>query len=378
MNKTIWKFLLLGITGDLSKRKILPSIAQFSEINKETVDVNLIGYSRSIPDSEEIHTILNNNTSDLENKLSSIDFVQGEYTDPKYFIELTESLKENEHLVVYLATPPNVFLDILSTFCPYHMTNLFILVEKPFGNDREEAGKIFQKVRECRLENNVFFIDHYLFKTSSRLQSSQKEQIEKLLDQNVKEIKIQILEDLDVKNRGGYYDSIGALKDMLPAHFYSLLNLISELLPVSLDLDHLEINNLNLGQYKGYKNDVQNQDSSIETYFQIEGLIGKTHIILESGKKLEKRTADITIKLEDKTFIWNLQPDRILTINQKGKELFNIRFNTDLMDHTNMFNDVLERDFNSFVKTQGILEGWGIWEKVKRFKAENQTKIKQY
>ena len=57
-----WKILTLGVTGDLAKTKVLPAVAEFADLNKENVQIDFIGYSRSQPNSQEIVKILDENS----------------------------------------------------------------------------------------------------------------------------------------------------------------------------------------------------------------------------------------------------------------------------------------------------------------------------
>ncbi len=375
-----WKFLLIGITGDLAKRKILPGLAQFTELNKDKVTVELIGYSRSQPDLLEIEDILNKHSSNAKHNLANIMFVQGEYSDSTFIASLFQGLKKDERLVVYISTPPVVFLQLLQTFCPYNAYNLNIIIEKPFGQNFSEAKLILQKVDECRLKKNIHYCDHYLFKNASYLNVEVLQALQEVNDKKLTKIRVQALEEVDAKGRGGYYDANGAIKDMLPAHLYSLLNL-ALITFTSNDISthpDITVDSVKLGQYESYQKDVGNTQSSIETYFRIE-CSNSISMILESGKSLGQKSTVITMDFDDGSVInWEIDPSKILTYSSKGKKLtFDIKKDRKL-DHTNMFEDLLNGKSDRFFISKNVLPGWKMYEQILEFIKENNIVVEKY
>jgi glucose-6-phosphate 1-dehydrogenase len=369
-----WKFLLLGITGDLSKRKILPGLAQFAELHKEDLTIELIGYSRSAPDALEIEDILNKHTTDAKHKISAVSYVQGEYTDSTYFSNLIQSLKEGERLITYLATPPVVFLQLLQTFCPFNAYNLDIIIEKPFGQNLEEAAQILRKVDECKLNNTIHYCDHYLFKNAAYLNVDVLQSLQEVKTKTLKKVTVQALEELDAKGRGGYYDTSGAIKDMLPAHVYSLLNLALVTFTLN-DIRHysdFDITGIQIGQYASYLADVEKDASSTETYFKIE-CTNSIEMVLESGKSLGVKRTQIDLEFTDGSHIeWNLDLDKTLSYTTSDKQLtFDIKSGNQL-DHTNMFEDLLHGRSDRFFLATNVLSGWEMYEQTKQYITQNK------
>ena len=372
MTKQSWKFLIIGITGDLSKRKILPALSEFATLNREKVEIELHGYSRSLPDEEEIQKIIGEKSA-----IKNIIYAQGEYSDPKYFQSLTENLKPEERLVVYFAVPPIVFLDLLETFCPYYKANLDIIIEKPFGRDGDEAQKILAKIRDCKLEENVHFCDHYLFKEAADLTGEAKSFLQDFLkEKEIKSFEIKALEKVDVKGRGGYYDEIGAIKDMFPAHIFSLYELVFENILGKKIESKFNINKVKLGQYKDYKNHVEKSDSQTETYFKIEGSFDDgINFTFESGKNLAVKLTEITVTFADgEKIIWNIDPEKTIQIDGK---IFNLSHKK-VFDHTNMFEAILEKKNEKFFKNENTLLGWKSYEEIKNFIEEKKINLEEY
>lgn len=372
MNKNKWKFLLIGITGDLSKRKILPALSEFSNLNNDSVEVELFGYSRSKPEEKEIQEILGENSA-----ISKVEYVQGEYSDPSFFQKLTENLKPEERLIVYFAVPPMIFLELLATFCPYYKANLDIIIEKPFGRDYSEAVKILDKIHECKLENNVHFCDHYLFKDAAKLDLQTKGKVQEFVkDKKINHIEIKALEALGVRGRGGYYDDIGAIKDMLPAHLFSLYELVFAEIFDQISTDDISIEYVELGQYEGYLSDIERETSNTETYFKIKTKINNNiDLTFESGKKLGKKLTEVNISFTDGTTLaWNIDPLKEIRFDSK---VFDLRKHKNL-DHTNMFEAILNKDSTRFFKNKNTLAGWKLYDKIKFFIAENPTDLTFY
>ncbi|MFW5720058.1 MAG: hypothetical protein ACOCXT_03470 [Candidatus Dojkabacteria bacterium] len=369
-----WKFILIGITGDLAQRKILPAVSQFASRFKDQVRVELLGYSRSIPDTRQINSILDLHSEEDTHVLANIQYQQGSYEDPGFFIDVMNSLKDNERTVVYFAVPPHVFLTLLQTFCPYGEDRIDIIIEKPFGRDLQEARAMLKKITSCGLEEEVHFCDHYLFKDTARIRNlplaETLEHNYSLRYQDITSIRVQALESLDVQDRGGYYDTVGALKDMLPAHLFSMASSLLMKLThgnpsVAAFFKNIEVTDLSLGQYHEYTSDIGVETSTTDTYFSVEGKNG-FHVYFESGKKLAGKCTGIRVEFSnDFSLKWNIAPRGMLEVLEGNRVVTSWNLNNgNTLDHTNMFEDILRRTDDRFVDNESALEGWKFYEKV--------------
>lgn len=370
-----WKFLLIGISGDLAHRKILPGLAQFAQVNQEFVSIDLIGFARSHVETKDIETILTNSVEGPHH-INSINLIQGDYQLDDIISETMATLQEGEKLIVYMAVPPQVFLDLIAKSCPYNSDPLHILVEKPFGTDYGSAQDILQKIRNCKLGAQVHFCDHYAFKTSSILDKQEIQGLDFLDEKTLTRISITALEEVDVSGRGGYYDQNGAIKDMFPAHMLTLFNIAKQLHPslreYSFDRD-IEINNVITGQYKTFIHDVQNHNSKTESYFRINGTMPNDCIIeFESGKKLGKKQTEIALTYETgETLTWNIDPSKTLELTQSTNSFFlNLNRNTKT-DHTNIFEYLLTNKTSRFIDDENVIAGWNVYERILKFIQDN-------
>lgn len=349
-----WKILLIGITGDLAKRKILPAIGQFASIHIDDLNIELMGYSRSVPDDEEIKRSLNAKVPNSTEIIENINYYQGEYDDDTLIKKVFNELKKEERLIVYFAVPPIVFCDLLKNFCPFARDNLNIIIEKPFGRDLDEARKIIKKIEECNLEKNVHFFDHYLFKDGMDITEAIRESMKIV---QTKKICISALETVGVNGRAGYYDETGAIKDMLPSHLFALYRKVEEL-HSNIRLEDFSVENIVKKQYEAYKADV-GKESNTETYFKIE-MKNKNgvELVFESGKKQDKKVTEIVIN--EGEIVWNIDTDKNVRI---GSKLFSLATD-DLLDHTRMFQVLKKKEYSNFVSNEDTVRGWELWERV--------------
>jgi glucose-6-phosphate 1-dehydrogenase len=379
-----WKFLLYGITGDLAKKKILPALAQFAYFNQDTVTVELIGYSRSDPDPIEIGSILRANTPNRNHAIQSITFLKGEYLSPETYFDIIGKLKEDERLITYLAIPPYTFLKILQNSCPYSHRPIDIIMEKPFGENPEQAQNILDVVRVCDLGSHVHFCDHYLFKTAAQPNYHDTQNFTGIQSEPLKKITVTISESVDVAGRGGYYNSIGALKDMF-IHTYSLTKIGLSICGShrQVNYDSFVVKNVEMRQYKGYLSDVGVDESRTDTYFKINGEImvdgNPVMIELTSGKKLPEKLTQIELFfIPGNVLKWELAPQQRLSLVQNDNITeINLDRSSNL-DHTNLFEDMLRGSEQHFVPPSDIIQSWQIYEKITTFIEENNISLGEY
>jgi|GEM_PF-1832455 len=376
-----WKILLLGITGDLAKLKVLPSIAEFAEKNQSDVMVDLIGYSRSAPDTKQIERILNDSTTSGSHTLASVNFFQGQYNNASFFDGLYNATSDDQKLIIYMAVPPSVFLEFLENSCPHNDKNIEIILEKPFGRDPEESEKILKVIHSCQLTKKVHFFDHYLFKSQMQLSKAETMNLKNLKTKAIKEVRLQALETISIGSRAQYYEGIGAIKDMLP-HLFSMLCLNLVTLDKDFNLnnfENFEVEKLLLGQYKSYPSEIDTEFSSTETYFLAKGRASEIEITFESGKKLDTKLTQITTIFDDDTkLVWSIAPDKKLSyISQNGSFTLNLDRNKN-MDHTNMLENILDENYDNFVTPGQVLTSWWVYAKINQYRILKRTPLNFY
>jgi glucose-6-phosphate 1-dehydrogenase len=363
------KILILGITGNLAKLKILPSIGKYFAMHKDKVNIEIYGYSRSEANLQEIKSIISANSGGF---LPYIELGRGSYSNNQYYFDLIENLKPSESLTTYLALPPALYLDFLKSSCPYSKQEINILIEKPFGDNTEEARQILEVTKECGLNHKIHFLDHYMFKSGTQIKFKQIGKNLGLDFSQITKITVQALETVDVKERAGYYDTAGAIKDMIP-HLISLFRLSIKLFGVPNYDFELTTKKLETSQYEGYKDDVENPKSNTETYFKatLDGLVQgqKFEVELESGKRQFQKLTQVQIQFQNnKKLIYEIAPSASFKLYEGDKLLTEVPILDNLKDdHVIVFEDVLQLNFDRFINQDMVLKYWQIFDDVAGF-----------
>ena len=366
-------FIILGITGDLANKKILPSLGFFSNAHP-TIKVRLVGISRSFISLETVEHSLNRIAT---SNIHDIDLIQENYSDSNYLIKLVQQASADNHaVIVYVAIPPSVYISLLDRLCLFGRKNLHVVLEKPFGQSLEEWKELSKNIERCNLKENIRFFDHYLFKsgiTSNRLKAI------KMDYDDVKRIHIKAIETVDVKGRSGYYDSTGAIKDMLPSHLFSLTKKIYRKIGKKMDISKFEVLDVRIGQYKDYKIDVSKESTKTETYFYVLMRDKGNHLelALESGKKLERKETSIRVESKINTVFWQIDPSPFIQIGEsKLIDLQPKKLNTP--EHALLIEHVLAGRRSDFFRPKDIEDGWTLYKKVLGFIEANKVKLFYY
>lgn len=253
--------IVLGASGDLAKRKILPAL--FALFCQELLPSNfrVIGFARSKMSDEQFRNMITENLTCryapeekcgdwMERFLSQCFYVAGAYDSVDSFHELrreAERLEEGQptNRVFYMAIPPFIFLDVARSLKSAGLVKpegetpwSRAVVEKPFGSDRASSDEMVTGLAEVFAESQTYRIDHYLG----------KEVIQNLLVLRfanlifdpiwnrtcIDHVEITWKEDLGVEGRGGYFDEYGIIRDVMQNHLLQILALIAMEPPVSL------------------------------------------------------------------------------------------------------------------------------------------------
>lgn len=341
-------FTIFGITGDLSKRKLLPAIYQLFVRKLLPKDIHFIGISHHQLSAAEFTSYLQKSIT--ESVSSSVDqvmlkkfsalftFIQGDFSESVTYNQLQNKWKQQEEicqsphqLIFYLATAPQFFISIiehlagsgLSTICDQNQGSAKIVIEKPFGKDTVSARLLNDAALKYVKEEQIYRMDHYLG----------KETVQNILlfrftnpvindswnPQAIDHIQITAGEDLGVEQRGYYYDQAGAVRDMIQSHCLGLLPLVTMSEPTSLESSAIHtkkqeiLNAIQLykptdisktalrAQYNGYRTiPYVKPNSTTETYAAVRlrlALPEWSHvpIFIQTGKRLKKKATTISI-----------------------------------------------------------------------------------
>ena len=317
--------VIFGASGDLTQRKILPSLSRL--VAREGQAVGVVGAGRSHKTSADFRETVKQ-ASGNQRLSDTAEWVQLDYADPLTFAPLNEMLAGSATVIFYLATPPETFSDIvaglaLSGLAKKADTSRRIVVEKPFGHNLASAHKLNAELAAAFDEEQIFRIDHYLAKDTVqnvialRFSNSLFEPVwNRTL---IETILITVAEEEGIGKRAGYYDQSGAVRDIIQNHMLQLLALITMEPPTTFDPEYvrrakraalramspIDPSIAVRGQYEGYLDEEGvAPDSRRETYAAMRVSIDNWRwdgvpIFLRTGKALRKRVTEVVIKLRD-------------------------------------------------------------------------------
>jgi glucose-6-phosphate 1-dehydrogenase len=255
--------VIFGGTGDLSHRKLLPAIYNLAHEGALPERFNLIAVSRSdiahddyramARESIEQYSRRKPDPQVLDKLLESVRYVPGTFDDDSVYAKLDETLGEFDkeagiefNRLFYLSTSPAFFAVIVGKLGEHGLNRhgdaeVRVVIEKPFGTRLEEALALNRQVLSELDESQVFRIDHYLGKETVQNMLAFRFAnglFEPIWNRNyIDYVQITAAEDLGVGSRAGYYDSSGALRDLVENHMMQLLTLLCMEPPVTFTAD---------------------------------------------------------------------------------------------------------------------------------------------
>ncbi|NGY04286.1 glucose-6-phosphate dehydrogenase [Solimonas terrae] len=249
-------FILFGGSGDLAMRKLLPALYYRHRDTADTAGWRVIGIGRHALSREEYVALALDGCRqhvtprDFSDAAWSafaecLDYVQLDAGQVAHYAALGTKLKDCETRirVFYLATAPSLFTAICENLGTAGLVtaNSRVVLEKPLGRDQRSAREINDNVGRIFEERQIFRIDHYLGKEAvQNLMALRFGNVlfEPLWNRNwVRDVQITIAETVGVESRGDFYDSIGALRDMVQNHLLQLLCIVAMEPPASIDAD---------------------------------------------------------------------------------------------------------------------------------------------
>lgn len=336
--------LIFGATGDLARRKLIPSLYRLVRKKRLTDCTPIICIGRRNLTKEEFIELLSlqrfivDTESDVVDDLiarieyfhfdsatcATADFVRG-------ITEVQKRYRCTTNLLIYLALPTIAFEQSALLIDSLRFDNGWrrVVFEKPFGKNLESAKQLNSSIRSVLHEDEIYRVDHYLG----------KELVQNILTlrfaneifsgawrwQAIDHVQITVSETLGVEKRAGYYDRSGAVRDMLQNHLLQLLSFVAmespqegvvdglrnEALNVLNYLRPLDASDVILGQYgpgvvqsddvPGYRDEEGVADASTtETYVAIRAYVDNDRwqgvpFYLRTGKRLQHRYADIKV-----------------------------------------------------------------------------------
>ncbi|MHC5652752.1 glucose-6-phosphate dehydrogenase [Stappia sp.] len=338
--------IVFGATGDLAHRKILPALYHRDADGQIPDDARIIGCSRREMSAAQYRDFateaLREHVGDLEEDalarfLERIFYVSAEAAGERGWDDLAAMLKGRDQVVraFYLAVAPDFFGAICERIGSHALVNetTRIVIEKPIGKDGASAKELNAAIGAVFAEDQVFRIDHYLGKeTVQNLMALRfaNALFEPLWNAaHIDHVQITVAESIGVGGRAGYYDTAGAMRDMIQNHLLQLLCLVAMEPPESMNADSVRDEKLKVlkalkqmdaetaaratvrGQYRagasaggavpGYLEELDGQESQTETFVAIKAEIANWRwanvpFYLRTGKRLAERVSEIVVQ----------------------------------------------------------------------------------
>jgi glucose-6-phosphate 1-dehydrogenase len=260
--------VIFGVTGDLSRKKVMPAVYDLANRGLLPPGFGLVGFARRdwedqdfvqiVHDAVKEHARTPYRESVWNQLVEGFRFVPGSFDDDDSFDTLAATVADLDrdrgtggNYAFYLAVPPDSFPVVckqldrsgLSTAGPGQWRR--VVIEKPFGHDRKSARELNAVVDSVFPAESVFRIDHYLGKETVQNILALRfanQLFEPIWNSNfVDHVQITMAEDIGIGGRAGYYDGIGAARDVIQNHLLQLLALTAMEEPVSFDANHLRM-----------------------------------------------------------------------------------------------------------------------------------------
>jgi glucose-6-phosphate 1-dehydrogenase len=339
--------VILGASGDLSKKKLIPALLSLFSRDMLSMESVIIGTGRTHFTDKEFQEKF-----EISNKHSNNFHYHNGIKGLKKRIE---SLGSFPRVIFFLALPPAVYGSTARELNEEGFKeNVSLIIEKPFGYDYDSAHKLNNEINSYFDEHQIFRIDHY----------NAKEAVQNILvfrfanslyspvwnNTYIESIQINAFETIGVEDRGAYFDGAGIIRDMVQNHLMQLLSLVTMNTPLSLDAEEIRLKKIEIlkslrisecdrYQYRGYLEEKGvKPDSNTETYAELKLFIDNHNwhgvpIYIRTGKSMNRAGTEIGIKfkplpkllfnkegnLKQNAIIFKIQPNAGIIVDMTSK-----------------------------------------------------------
>ncbi len=323
--------VLFGFTGDLANKKIFPAL--YAMAKRGELVPRVVGVAGRSQTDDEVHRRVRDSIEKegggiddgaaFDKLQQAIRYVGGDYNKPGTFDALKKALDGSKRPAHYLAVPPTLFETVIKSLGSAGLAkDARLIVEKPFGRDLASARELDAVARSVFPEEAIFRIDHYLGKEAImnllyfRFANSFLDPL--WCREHIASVQMTMSEDFGVGDRGAFYETAGALRDVVENHLFQIVALLAMEPPKSRGFADLQAAKAEVfkalrplrpedmvrGQYDGYRQEKDvAPDSDVETYVALRLFVDSPRwqgvpFHLRAGKKLPDTAVEVQIQFK--------------------------------------------------------------------------------
>lgn len=419
--------IIIGVTGNLSKRKLLPALGEMIDAGVLKKQFQIIGITRQQTITLDDLLV---GVKHAEQIRKQIILFPMSLTDAEayarlnvYLRKIASTFNETPQCLWYLAIPPKtawLIIEQLNRSGLAKVPNTKLLLEKPFGVDGESARKLITHIENSFAQKQVYRIDHYLAKETVQniiIFRHENPLFERTWNRDaIERIDILASETIGIEGRVAFYEQTGVLRDIVQSHLLQLAALTLMTLPKAGEWRHipearyellrsLEVipDRVHRGQYVGYRSEVSNPVSMIETFasltlFSNDPRWRDVPITLTTGKALAWKKTEIVVTYRRNSatqanrLTLKLQPNEGVELCFFAKRpgydhaIERVPLAFTYADHFGALPDAYEHvlldamrgDHTLFVSSEEVLESWRIIDTVQKTFELHSTNLTLY